>query len=81
MATGEDVTDIQWEPPRRPGNGPGEVTIEHRVIDDVKAPMTEDDAGRLADRMFGEDKKEVPPRGVGLRWVRRSTPSGKDNTR
>jgi hypothetical protein len=74
MATGEDVTGIGWEPPRRPGTGPGEVTIEHRVIAEVKAPMTQDDAGRLADRMFGADKKEKPTVGEGVAWVRSPPP-------
>jgi hypothetical protein len=70
MAVGEDVTDIGWEPPSKTEDGPGEVTIEHRVIDDVKAPMTQDDAGRLADRMFGAAKKELPHRGAGIHWGR-----------
>jgi hypothetical protein len=72
MAAGDDVTDIEWEPPDQVGKGPGEVTIEHRVISDVKAPMTRDDAGRLADRMFGADKKELPPVWDEVHWVRRA---------
>jgi hypothetical protein len=70
MAVGDDVTDIGWEPPSKTQSGPGEVTIEHRVIDDVKAPMTQDDAGRLADRMFGASKTELPHRGAGIHWGR-----------
>lgn len=70
MNAGEDVTDIAWEPPSRTGEGPGEVTIEHRVINDVVAPMKQDDASRLADRMFGDDKMELPQAGDGMHWVR-----------
>lgn len=70
MAVGEDVTDIEWEPPQKTEDGPGEVTIEHRVIEDVKAPMTQDDASRLADRMFGDDKMELPHMGTGIHWAR-----------
>lgn len=57
MAAGEDVTDIEWEPPHKEGGGPGEVTIEHRVVGDVITPMMQDDARRLADRVFGDDKE------------------------
>jgi hypothetical protein len=70
MNAGEDVTDIEWEPPEKNGEGPGEVTIEHRVISDVTAPMKQDDARRLADRMFGDDKTELPLTGDGVHWVR-----------
>jgi hypothetical protein len=80
MAAGEDVTDIAWVPPRKLGEGPGEVTIEHRAISDVKAPMTEADAGRLADRMFGDDKKELPSAGTGVHWVRSAFPSEKTDS-
>jgi hypothetical protein len=74
MKAGQDVTDIGWEPPRKLGIGPGEVTIEHKVISDVIAPMTQDDARRLADRMFGDDKRELPIRGEGVHWVRATDP-------
>lgn len=77
MNAGDDVTDIEWEPPRRVGEGPGEVTIEHRVISDVVAPMTQDDAGRLADRMFGDRKRKLPPRGNRVHWVRAHLPRDK----
>jgi hypothetical protein len=70
MPAGRDVTDIEWEPPQPAGAGPGEVTIEHRAVDDVTMPMTEDGARRLADRMFGDDKTELPPSGPGVHWVR-----------
>jgi hypothetical protein len=70
MAAGEDVTDIEWEPPPNDEGGLGEVTIEHRVVGDTKAPMKRDDARRLADRVFGDDKRELPLRGEGLHWVR-----------
>jgi hypothetical protein len=70
MTAGEDVTAIGWVPPRKAGDGPGEVTIEHRVINDVIAPMTQDDAGRLADRMFGNRKRKLPPKGNRVHWVR-----------
>jgi hypothetical protein len=74
MNAGQDVTEIGWEPPRKLGGGPGEVTIEHRVISDVIAPMTQDDARRLADRMFGDDKTELPLTGEGVHWVRGEGP-------
>jgi hypothetical protein len=69
MATGEDVTNIAWEPPKV-GDALGEVTIEHRVIGDVTMPMKQDDARRLANRVFGDDKKELLLRGDAVHWVR-----------
>jgi hypothetical protein len=75
MKPGSDVTDIEWEPPHKLGDGPGEVTIEHRVISDVTAPMKQEDARRLADRMFGDDKTEVPLSGEGVHWVRGERPA------
>ena len=70
MTAGEDVTDIEWEPPPRDGDGPGDVTIEHRVVGDVTTPMKQDDARRLADRVFGDEKTEVPVSGDGVHWAR-----------
>jgi hypothetical protein len=75
MKPGLDITGIEWEPPQKLGEGPGEVTIEHRVVGDVTAPMKQDDARRLADRMFGDDKTEVHLVGDGVHWVRGEHPS------
>jgi hypothetical protein len=88
MATGEDVTNIAWEPPKI-GDALGEVTIEHRVISDVTMPMKQDDARRLATRVFGDDKKELLLRGDAVHWVRGAvhtdmadrTPDDKDERR
>jgi hypothetical protein len=76
VTAGKDVVDIEWEPPDNIGDGPGEVTIEHRVVSDVKAPMKQDDARRLADRMFGDDKTEIPLSGEGVHWVRSGRRAG-----
>ncbi|HVC71682.1 MAG TPA: hypothetical protein VNC61_15615 [Acidimicrobiales bacterium] len=46
------------------------MTIEHRVVSDVTTPMKQDDARRLADRVFGDDKTEVPLGGDGVHWAR-----------
>ena len=80
MAAGEDVTGIGWEPPENFGDRPGEVTIEHRVISDVKTPMKQDDARRLADRVFGEEKTELPLGGDGIHWVRGASRAETKNT-
>ena len=72
MTAGQDVTDIEWEPPREAGTGPGEATIEHTAVSDVNMPMTEVEARRLANRMFGDDKKESPVAGSGVHWSRRT---------
>jgi len=45
-----------------------EATIEHTVVSDVNMPMTEVEARRLADRMFGDDKTESPVAGSGVHW-------------
>ena len=66
---GMDVTDIEWEPPEEE-NSPGEVTIGHTTKNDVNMPMTEVGARRLADRMFGDEKTELPLTGHGVHWVR-----------
>ena len=71
MPAGKDVTDIEWEPPLDAETGPGEVTIEHAVVSDVNMPMTEVDARRLADHMFGDDKTESPVGGSGVHWAKR----------
>jgi hypothetical protein len=78
MPAGEDVTEVGWEPSNGTGNGAGDVTIEHRAMDAVKAPMTREDAGRLADRMFGNHKSEIRRPGSGAHWVRRSEPDAHD---
>jgi hypothetical protein len=72
MPAGNDVTDIEWEPPLDAETGPGEVTIEHTVVSDVNMPMTEVGARRLADTMFGDDKTESPVAGSGVHWARRT---------
>ncbi len=77
MAAGVVVTDIEWEPPARDGDGPGEVTIEHRVVSDVSTPMKRDDARRLADRVFGDEKTEVPLSGDGVHWARTESKAAK----
>jgi len=75
MPAGKDVTDIEWEPPLEAETGPGEATIEHAAISDVNMPMTEVEARRLADRMFGDDKTESPVAGSGIHWSRRTARS------
>ena len=57
--------------------GLGDVTIEHRAMGDVNTPMTRDDARRLAQRMFGDDKSELPLSGDGVHWVRTTSPATK----
>ena len=68
---GADVTDIEWTPAERGEDGSGEVTIGHTATEDFNMPMTQEGARRLADRMFGDDKSELPLTGDGLHWVRR----------
>lgn len=70
MARGDDVTGIGWKPSWTVQDGSGDVTIEHAVVEDTKAPMTQDGARRLADRLFGANKTEVPTKGAALRWKR-----------
>ena len=79
MPAGEDVTEVGWEPSDGTVDGTGDVTIGHRAMDDVTAPMTRDDAGRLADRMFGDHKSEVRRAGSGAHWVRRSEPDAHED--
>jgi hypothetical protein len=69
MGVGTDVVAIQWQPPAKVGDAPGLVTIEHRMVRDVKATMKQDEARRLADRLFGPDKQELPLSGAGVHWV------------
>jgi hypothetical protein len=75
MPAGKDVTDIEWEPPLEAGTGPGEATIEHMVVSDVNMPMTEIEARRLANRLFGDDKTESSVAGSGVHWARRTRTS------
>jgi len=71
---GVDVTDIEWEAPEQAGDGPGKVTIEHSAMDDVNMLMTQDEARRLADQIFGCDKTEIPLTGQGVHWIRGDLP-------
>jgi hypothetical protein len=73
------VTEVGWEPSNGTVDGAGDVTIEHRAMDAVTTPMTRNDAGRLADRMFGDHKSEVRRPGSGAHWVRRSEPDVLDD--
>jgi hypothetical protein len=71
---GADVTDIEWEAPKEGADGPGLVTIGHAAMENVNMPMTQDAARRLADRMFGYEKTEIPLSGEGVHWIRMNTP-------
>jgi hypothetical protein len=68
---GKDVTNVAWEPSTSPTGGPGEVTIEHRAIDDVIMRQQESAARRLANRLLGKDNRESSHYGTGLHWVKR----------
>jgi hypothetical protein len=70
MEAWKDVTDVGWEPPLNPDSGLGEVTIEHRAIDDVVMPMSQSAARRLANRLLGDDHRELSSYGRGFHWVR-----------
>jgi hypothetical protein len=70
MEAGKDVTDVGWEP-STVADGPGEVTIEHRAVDDVIMPMTQSAARRLANRLLGNDNRELSRYGTGFHWVKR----------
>jgi hypothetical protein len=72
MVTGRDVTDVGWEPPGNACGGLGEVTIEHHAMDDVIMPMSQSAAERLANRLLGDDNRELPRRGSGFHWVKRT---------
>jgi hypothetical protein len=43
-------------------------------MDDVEMLMTQDEARRLADRMFGYDKTEIPLGGRVVHWIRGDIP-------
>jgi hypothetical protein len=70
MEAGKDVTDVGWEPSAG-ADGPGEVTIEHRAVDDVIMPMSQSAARRLANRLLGHDNREVSRYGTSFHWVKR----------
>jgi hypothetical protein len=71
VEAGKDVTDVGWEPSTNAADGPGEVTIEHRAVDDVIMPMSQSAARRLANRLLGHDNRELSKYGAGFHWVKR----------
>jgi len=80
LPKGTDVIDIEWEAPERVEDRLGMVTIGHDAMEDVNLLMTQDAARRLADRMFGSDKTEIPVIGQGIHWIRRGLPKRPSET-